>query len=187
MDQVPDDDSLHDRLCLALYQASHAMTAAYRRILQPLGLTYPQYTVLSALWHSEPRTVKEVCFAVLEATPTSERFSFSSPTADARSKSTRGRCKPTSAALPDSLKPGTTASSQIFINSPSNSARPVHDGVICSRSHNQNPPIALLIGLIPTHCVQSGSLSDKCPSFFSGKRNLVSATESLKSGGGVAP
>lgn len=37
------------RLCLALYQASHAMDATYRVLLGESGLTYPQYTVLSVL------------------------------------------------------------------------------------------------------------------------------------------
>ncbi len=60
MDRLPDDDILEDRLCLALYRASHAMTAAYRAILEPLDLTYPQYTVMSALWQSDPRTVKDL-------------------------------------------------------------------------------------------------------------------------------
>ncbi len=54
------EDVLEDRLCLALHRASHAMTAAYRRVLEPLGLTYPQYTVLSALWLSDPVTVKDL-------------------------------------------------------------------------------------------------------------------------------
>ncbi len=54
------DDLLEDRLCLALYHASHAMAAAYRVILQPLDLTYPQYTVMSALWQTDSRTVKDI-------------------------------------------------------------------------------------------------------------------------------
>ena len=55
-----EDDLLEDRLCLALYHASHAMAAAYRTILQPLDLTYPQYTVMSILWHADRRTVKDI-------------------------------------------------------------------------------------------------------------------------------
>lgn len=60
MEQSPDEEQLEDRLCLALYQASHAMTAAYRKVLTPPGLTYPQYTVLSALWKSDPATIKDL-------------------------------------------------------------------------------------------------------------------------------
>lgn len=39
-----------DMLCFALYSATHAMQAAYAPLLAPLGLTYPQYLVLSTLW-----------------------------------------------------------------------------------------------------------------------------------------
>ncbi len=38
-----------DMLCFALYSAGHAMQAAYQPLLQPLGLTYPQYLVVSVL------------------------------------------------------------------------------------------------------------------------------------------
>ena len=41
---------LEDRLCLALYTASRAMTARYRVALEEFGLTYPQYLVLLLLW-----------------------------------------------------------------------------------------------------------------------------------------
>lgn len=60
MDQTAEGDQLEDRLCLVLYQASHAMTASYRKVLQPLGLTYPQYTVMSALWRTDPVTIKDL-------------------------------------------------------------------------------------------------------------------------------
>lgn len=36
-------------LCFSLYSAAHAMQAAYTPLLAPLGLTYPQYLLLSAL------------------------------------------------------------------------------------------------------------------------------------------
>ena len=41
---------LDNQLCFALYAASLAMTKVYRPILRPLGLTYPQYVVMLALW-----------------------------------------------------------------------------------------------------------------------------------------
>ena len=45
---------LDNQLCFALYAASLAMTKTYRPLLAPLGLTYPQYVVMLALWqHSE--------------------------------------------------------------------------------------------------------------------------------------
>lgn len=42
---------------LALYSASRA---AYRPLLDELGLTYPQYLVMLVLWESEPRGVREL-------------------------------------------------------------------------------------------------------------------------------
>ena len=45
---------LDNQLCFALYAASLAMTKTYRPLLAPLGLTYPQYVVMLALWqHGE--------------------------------------------------------------------------------------------------------------------------------------
>ncbi|MDH2911122.1 MarR family transcriptional regulator [Kosakonia sp. HypNH10] len=47
-------------LCFALYSASLAMTRLYQSRLKPLGLTYPQYLVLLALWEKDNVTVSEV-------------------------------------------------------------------------------------------------------------------------------
>lgn len=49
---------LDNQLCFALYAASGLVTRAYRPLLEPLGLTYPQYLAMLALWESAPRTVK---------------------------------------------------------------------------------------------------------------------------------
>lgn len=49
---------LDNQLCFALYAASGLVTRAYRPLLEPLGLTYPQYLVMLALWEEAPRTVK---------------------------------------------------------------------------------------------------------------------------------
>ncbi len=46
-----------DMLCFSLYSAQHAMQAAYKPLLDPLGLTYPQYLVLLALWAEDGQTV----------------------------------------------------------------------------------------------------------------------------------
>jgi len=53
-------DPLHldDQLCFALYHASRALTRAYAPLLDPLGLTYPQYLVLLVLWERDGVTVK---------------------------------------------------------------------------------------------------------------------------------
>ena len=45
---------LDEQLCFALYATSLAMTKLYRPLLMALGLTYPQYLVMLALWqHGE--------------------------------------------------------------------------------------------------------------------------------------
>jgi DNA-binding MarR family transcriptional regulator len=41
------------QLCFALYSSSLLMTKLYRPLLAPLGLTYPQYLVLLALWETD--------------------------------------------------------------------------------------------------------------------------------------
>lgn len=40
------------------------MTATYRSILDPLGVTYPQYLVLLTLWEQDGRGVHEICEAL---------------------------------------------------------------------------------------------------------------------------
>ena len=45
---------LDEQLCFALYAASRLVTRAYRPLLEPLGLTYPQYLVLLVLWEEAP-------------------------------------------------------------------------------------------------------------------------------------
>lgn len=47
-------------LCFALYSASLAMTKLYKSRLKPLGLTYPQYLVLLALWEKDNVTVSDI-------------------------------------------------------------------------------------------------------------------------------
>ncbi|ELP71077.1 MarR family winged helix-turn-helix transcriptional regulator [Streptomyces turgidiscabies] len=56
----PGSPRLDDQLCFALYAAQRAMTAAYRPLLDELGLTYPQYLVLLVLWERGEVTVKEL-------------------------------------------------------------------------------------------------------------------------------
>ncbi len=51
---------LDDQLCFALYAATHAITRRYRPLLDSLGLTYPQYLVMLALWQDGPSTVGEI-------------------------------------------------------------------------------------------------------------------------------
>jgi DNA-binding MarR family transcriptional regulator len=51
---------LDNQLCFALYASSRAMTSAYRPLLDALGLTYPQYLVLLALWESDELSVSSL-------------------------------------------------------------------------------------------------------------------------------
>ena len=48
---------LDQQLCFALYSASLAMSKHYKPLLDPLGLTYPQYVVMLVLWESDDVTV----------------------------------------------------------------------------------------------------------------------------------
>jgi DNA-binding MarR family transcriptional regulator len=49
---------LDEMVCFSLYTASRATTQAYRRLLEPWGLTYPQYLVLVQLWTRGPLPVR---------------------------------------------------------------------------------------------------------------------------------
>ena len=56
------NDVLHlDRqICFSLYAASRLVTRLYQPLLEPLGLTYPQYVVLMILWEDAPCAVTHV-------------------------------------------------------------------------------------------------------------------------------
>lgn len=51
---------LDNQLCFALYSASLAMTRLYKPLLDDLGLTYPQYLALLALWERDGLMVSEL-------------------------------------------------------------------------------------------------------------------------------
>jgi len=51
---------LEHQLCFALYAASRAVIKTYREKLTPLGLTYPQYLVLTVLWESDAQTLTAI-------------------------------------------------------------------------------------------------------------------------------
>ena len=48
---------LDDQLCFAVYSAGIAINRAYRPLLDELGITYPQYLVLLALWEQDGQTI----------------------------------------------------------------------------------------------------------------------------------
>jgi DNA-binding MarR family transcriptional regulator len=58
----PQDDplALERQVCFALAVASRTVISVYRPVLEPLGLTHPQYLVMLALWGDEPLSVTEL-------------------------------------------------------------------------------------------------------------------------------
>ena len=57
--------SLERQVCFALAITNRAVLAVYRPLLEPLGLTHPQYLVMLALWDNEkssspPLSVKQI-------------------------------------------------------------------------------------------------------------------------------
>lgn len=52
--------SLENQVCFALAVASRSVIALYRPVLEPMGLTHPQYLVMLALWERAPLSVKDL-------------------------------------------------------------------------------------------------------------------------------
>lgn len=52
--------ALDRQLCFALAATSRSVIALYRDLLEPMGLTHPQYLVMLALWEHDPRSVREI-------------------------------------------------------------------------------------------------------------------------------
>ena len=59
---APTEDllALDRQVCFALAVASRNVIALYRPLLEPMGLTHPQYLVMLALWEESPLTVAEL-------------------------------------------------------------------------------------------------------------------------------
>ncbi|WP_261164282.1 MarR family winged helix-turn-helix transcriptional regulator [Microbacterium sp. Marseille-Q6965] len=55
---------LDNQLCFALVTAARNVVSIYRPILEPLGLTHPQYLVMLALWERSPRSLRELADAL---------------------------------------------------------------------------------------------------------------------------
>ena len=51
---------LDNQVCFALVTAARNVVGMYRPILEPLGLTHPQYLVMLALWERSPRSLREL-------------------------------------------------------------------------------------------------------------------------------
>jgi DNA-binding MarR family transcriptional regulator len=52
--------ALQEQVCFALAVASRSVVAMYKPVLEPMGLTHPQYLVMLALWEHEPVSVREL-------------------------------------------------------------------------------------------------------------------------------
>src|SRR5690349_13485155 len=52
--------ALERQVCFALSVAARSVVAVYRPLLEPMGLTHPQYLVMLALWEHAPLSVKEL-------------------------------------------------------------------------------------------------------------------------------
>jgi DNA-binding MarR family transcriptional regulator len=52
--------ALDEQVCFALSVAARSVVAAYRPLLEPMGLTHPQYLVMLALWQYAPLSVRRL-------------------------------------------------------------------------------------------------------------------------------
>ena len=69
-DKETDSLRLDRQICFSLYAASRLVTRLYQPLLEPLGLTYPQYVVLMVLWEDAPCAVSRVAARALLNTNT---------------------------------------------------------------------------------------------------------------------
>ncbi|PPF47377.1 MarR family transcriptional regulator [Pseudoclavibacter sp. AY1F1] len=56
--------ALDKQLCFALAAASRSVISLYRPILEPLGLTHPQYLVMLGLWEDDGQTLGQLAKAL---------------------------------------------------------------------------------------------------------------------------
>lgn len=52
--------ALEEQVCFALSVAARSVVGVYRPVLEPLGLTHPQYLVMLALWQRAPVRASEL-------------------------------------------------------------------------------------------------------------------------------
>lgn len=58
--QGTDPLALERQVCFALVVASRSVLSVYRPLLEPMGLTHPQYLVMLALWGESPLSVGQI-------------------------------------------------------------------------------------------------------------------------------
>ncbi|AND17702.1 MarR family transcriptional regulator [Rathayibacter tritici] len=56
----PDPLALQNQVCFSLAVAARTVIGLYRPVLEPLGLTHPQYLVMLALWERSPRSLADL-------------------------------------------------------------------------------------------------------------------------------
>ena len=68
----PSEDllALDRQVCFALVVASRSVLSVYRPLLDPMGLTHPQYLVMLALWEQSPRSLGEIAGLLQLDSPT---------------------------------------------------------------------------------------------------------------------
>ena len=52
--------ALEQQVCFAVVVAARSVVALYKPVLEPLGLTHPQYLVMLALWQHTPQTASRL-------------------------------------------------------------------------------------------------------------------------------
>jgi DNA-binding MarR family transcriptional regulator len=62
--------ALDRQVCFALAATSRSVIGLYRPVLEPLGLTHPQYLVMLSLWERSPRTVRDIADTLYLEPPT---------------------------------------------------------------------------------------------------------------------
>src|ERR1700689_3780284 len=69
--EIPGDPlALERQVCFALSIAARSVLGIYRPILEPMGLTHPQYLVMLALWGESPLSVGDIGSLLELDTPT---------------------------------------------------------------------------------------------------------------------
>ena len=66
MSKPPETTHLSDLICFAVYSAGHVFNRVYKPMLRKLGLIYPQYLVMIALWREDGRCVGQAAHARVE-------------------------------------------------------------------------------------------------------------------------
>ncbi len=57
---APDPLAVETQVCLALSAAARSLVGFYRPVLEPLGLTHPQYLAMLALWQHAPLSLRDL-------------------------------------------------------------------------------------------------------------------------------